>query len=281
MQNISNSPKGPKNSWAFITGASAGIGKEFAIQLAQRGLNLFLVARRKERLLTLKEQLEKQYGIKVFPLPYDLMDPVQIMSSFKEATSKGKVVYVINNAGLGTYQTFHHSTWEDQKKMIDLNTTTPTFFTHLFIPHMLGHGLPSRIVQVASLASYVWAPKFSVYNGTKSYLRAFSETLNHELKSTNINLTCLCPGGVRTEFSDVAGQSLTPVAEKAMMTPEPVVKGTLKACEKGKSIYIPGYENKLGALLASIFPTKLVISIISLLMGKMISSKKPMLEGQD
>src|SRR5690606_2148860 len=123
----------------------------------------------------------------------------------------------------------------------------PTELTYYFAQHMLEHGRPSAILNVASLAAFVSVPYFSVYSGTKSYLRDFSETLGYELAKSNIHISCLCPGGTETEFFDHSGQEIKRLGKKTMMSSEEVVSIALEGLKKRRRIIIPGCMNRLSA----------------------------------
>lgn len=239
-----------KGSWALVTGASSGIGKEYADQLSQMGLNIIIVARREERLSELKKELTQKYNNEVEYFVADLTksDACQKVFDFAIKDSR-KIQMVINNAGAGSYGPFLDYTLDDHLKTIDLNIVSLTKLTYQFIAHMKEHGLPSFMTNIASIAAYLTVPQFGVYSGSKKYVRDLTETLAYEFKDTNIHLCCVCPGGTYTEFMDHAGQSLKKAAHAGMMSVEAVVSEGLDAMFKRKPSVITGIMNKLMCLV--------------------------------
>jgi short-subunit dehydrogenase len=262
-------------NWAFITGASSGLGREFALELAKKGHNLFLVARREDRLKELQKEAQDTYGVKVEYFKADLTNQKDLKNATEKAVSLGHVDILINNAGMGVFHPFPGSSLEGQMKMFYLNMESVTRLTHFFINHMLEHKRPSKILQVASLASYVWLPNFSIYNGTKSYLRAFSESLAYELRGTNMTLTCLCPGGIQTEFMANAGQNLSSTANIFMASANKIALKGLKAMDKGRTLCIPGIENKIAAFLTLFIPSRWQLALIGPIMRRVIKVVGP------
>ena len=243
---------------SLITGASSGIGEQFARQLAEMGPNLILAARRVDRLETLATELKKKFGISVTCIPIDLSVPRSAQSLFNLATAKGeKITCLINNAGLGKYGSFIDFPYEDHHSTIQVNVVSPTELTYLFVKHMLAHGKKSYMVQVASLAAFQPVGFFSIYSATKGYLRYFSETLAFELKDTPIQMMCLCPGGTYTEFFEHSGQKITQSGQSTMMSAQEVVQSSLTALFAGKTVFVPGWINKLACFLPRFIPRKL------------------------
>ena len=244
-----------KGHRAVVTGASSGIGEQYAKQLAALGVNLVLAARRLDRLDFLAEQLRSKYSVKVDCVAVDLGAPGAAKKLFDAATSNGQsVTLLINNAGLGKYGLFMDFPLEDHQAILQVNSVSPTELTYFFVRHMLKHGQPSWITQVASIAAFQSVGNFSVYSATKSYLRIFSETLAFELRKTPIKVMCLCPGGTYTEFFEQSGQKITPSGHRTMMTSEAVVQGGLKAMLNGNTVFVPGLLNKLACFFPRFLP---------------------------
>jgi uncharacterized protein len=251
-----------KNQWCVVTGASSGIGESFARLLASHGANLILVARRKERLLSLKEELQKTYQIEVDLFSADISDLSQCDALFEYATKDNrKIQMLINNAGRGVFGPFLSSKIDDYLQMIQLNIVSLTKLTHLFTSHMKTHGLPSHVANVASIASYISLPRFSAYAGSKKYVRDFTETLNYEFRNSNIHFTCINPGGTWTEFMDVSGQKMKKSANPFMMTPHQVASIALKGMINKKHSVITGWLNRLICIIPNFLPTKIVMAI--------------------
>ena len=240
---------------SLITGASSGIGEQFARQLAELGSNLILAARRVDRLESLAADLRKTFGVSVTCIPVDLSAPQAAKELFKTATAGGqKITCLINNAGLGKYGSFIDFPYEDHHSTLQVNMVAPTELTYLIVKHMLAHGQKSYIVQVASIAAFQPVGFFSIYSATKGYLRFFSETLAFELRNTPISMMCLCPGGTYTEFFEHSGQKITQSGQSTMMTSQEVVRSSLIALFKGKTVFVPGWINKLACFLPRFIP---------------------------
>lgn len=261
--------------WVFITGASSGLGWEFALEMANRGYNLFLVARREERLKELQMNITNSFDVKVEYFKADLTNPNELKEASIKAIKIGPVDILINNAGMGVFFPFSKSSLEDQMKMFYLNMESVTRLTHIFSNHMLEHKRPAHILQVASLASYVWLPNFSIYNGSKTFLRAFSETIAYELKQTNVSVTCLCPGGINTEFMQVAGQNVSSKAAFFMASPKKVALKGIKAMLRGQTLCIPGIENKMAVFLSLLVPKRWQLSFVGPFIKRAIKLVEP------
>jgi short-subunit dehydrogenase len=229
-------------SVTLITGASAGLGAEFARACAKRGEALALVARRRDRLEALKAEL----GGDVHIFAADLALPGAAESLIAELAAEGlSVGTLINNAGFGLAGRFADRPLERQREMIDLNIRTLTELCHLVLPAMRAAG-KGAILNVASTAAFQPGPNMAVYYATKAYVLSFTEALHHELKGTGIRVSALCPGPTHSEFSDVA-DSHSPTLERMKMPAAPVVEAGLDGLDRNKAVVIPGFKNKVGA----------------------------------
>jgi len=226
----------------LITGASAGLGAEFARQCAGRGEALALVARRRDRLEALKAEL----GGDIHIFAADLSLPGAAQSLVAEVAAEGLTVgTLINNAGFGLAGKFAGLALDRQREMIDLNCRTLVELCHLVLPAMRERG-SGGICNVASTAAFQPGPNMAVYYATKAFVLSFSEALHHELKGSGIRVTCLCPGPTTSEFGEVAG-SKSPALERIKGPAAPVVPAGLDGLDKNKAIAIPGLPNKLTA----------------------------------
>lgn len=262
-----------KPTRALITGASSGLGESFARKLAAQGVNLVLVARRTDRLLSLSEELKSQYGVQVEYLSIDLSNENSAQNLFDFATAGNKKVdFLINNAGIGPYRPFLESSWEDHAKVINLNIYTLTKLCHLFSKHMIKHGEESSILNIASVASFHPLAKFSVYSGSKFFVRNFSDVIRYELRKTNISVSCLCPGGTATEFSQNNNQNVK--NSGVLMDAEIVTDAGLRGAFKKKRLIIPGFLNKLNCAFAMVMPNSLNVYLSDKVMGMAISQRE-------
>jgi len=247
---------------ALITGASSGIGEEYAKKLASYGVNLTITARRIQRLETLAQKLRDEFSVEVECIELDLSVAGSAQKLFEQSASSAKDFQIlVNNAGIGAYGPFVEETLNRHQATLQVNVTSLTELTYLFCKHMLKHGKSSFITNVASIAAFQATPYFAVYSGSKSYTRIFSQTLKHELKNTNISVSCLCPGGTYTEFLDHSGQKLTESGHFAMMSVEDVVKSGIEGMIKNYPVIVPGTMNKLACFLPRLLPTQLGVSL--------------------
>lgn len=237
---------------ALVTGASSGIGADIARDLARRGYHLVLVARRRERLDELAGELAGRHGIRCEVLAADLADRAQLNGLMDRARAwldaQGlALTMLVNNAGSGLWQWFEQQPRDIIQRDIDLNVTALTSLTHDFVHLARAHGRPAQVLNIASIAALLPTARYTVYSGTKAYVLQFSEILRYELRDTNVGVTCVCPGGVKTEFVELAGQTLK--GDTGMMESPEVARLAVDAALRGDARYIPGMLNKVSALV--------------------------------
>jgi uncharacterized protein len=230
----------------LITGASAGIGREFARQLAPAVNTMILVARRNDRLEALELELKIiNPHLEVFCRQLDLRDQSALERFCNWLDESGlSVDFLVNNAGVGDRGAFIDSEWERIRAMLQVNVETLTYLTYRILPSMRKSGC-GAILNVSSVASLVPVPHLAVYAATKAYVTSFSEALRAELRNANISVTTLCPGPVPTEFSDVASRGPQPdpnsAASELFSVPvQEVVRRALSAVSRDKARVIPG-----------------------------------------
>jgi short-subunit dehydrogenase len=241
----------------LITGASAGLGAEFARQCARRGAPLALAARRRERM----EALAAELGGDIHIFEADLSKAGAAASLIAELEAEGlSVGTLINNAGFGLAGKFAERPLARLSEMIDLNVRTLTELCHLVLPAMRARGRGS-ILNVASTAAFQPGPNMAVYYASKAYVLSFTEALHHELKGSGIHVSALCPGPTHSEFSDVA-DSHSPVLERMKMPAAPVVEAGLDGLDRNKAVVIPGFKNKVGAQASRFLPRAAMRRII-------------------
>jgi uncharacterized protein len=243
---------------ALITGASAGIGREFARQLAGRARSIILVARRDERLIELADQLQREHPtLVVYIRKVDLADLGQLQD-FLEWLDREKleVDLLINNAGLGDSGIFAKSDPDRNNEMTAVNVTALTLLTRHLLPQMIAKHR-GGILNVSSSAGFLPIPGSAVYAATKAYVTSFSEALRAELCGTGVSVCALCPGPVVTEFQQVArreGAQPDIGPNFLVVTVEQVVRDALAALGADRPLVIPGFAMKLLMLLARIMP---------------------------
>ncbi len=229
---------------ALITGASSGIGLEIARQLAAKDFHLILVARRTERLLELKDELELQYGIMAHVMPKDLSDPKNAQTLYDEIREKElKVTALINNAGFGTYGDFVATDLATQLNMIQVNISSLMVLTRLFADEMKTAG-KGRIMNVASILSFFPFPNYAVYAATKAFVLSFSESLKTELDGTGVTVTNLCPGPTDTEFNTEEILNTNAYGSMKSVPAKVVAKQGVDAMLKGTRTKVVGLMNQ-------------------------------------
>ena len=249
-----------KNKTALVTGASSGIGRAFAEQIAAAGGHLVLAARSTKTMQTLAEELHKRHGVSVKVIGIDLSEAGAAERLHAEVTREGMVVdLLINNAGYGKWGSLLTVDREVYANMIALNVQTVVDLCHLFLPHL--RTVRGGILNVASTAALVPVPYAAVYAASKAFVLSFSESLHGEEKSRGVTVTALCPGGTETGFAKVArGKEV----EFRGMTADAVATAGLKAWLAQKPYVVPGSNNYLSAgLLPRFLPRAAVIRIVA------------------
>ncbi len=248
---------------ALITGASAGIGREIALQLAPLAGTLVLTARRADRLESLRaEALEINPTLRVFCHPADLSVPAEVDGLCRFLADEAlDLDFLINNAGFGDSGPFESSEWAKVERMLQVNVVALTSLCHQLIP-TLRHHRPGAILNVSSVASFLPVPNLSVYAATKAYVSSFSEGLRAELRGTGISVTHLCPGPVDTEFQAVAARPGVPGERHApdfvKVSVEEVARVALRAVSRDRARAIPGLWMSLMPVLLALLPMVLL-----------------------
>ena len=238
----------------LITGASAGLGADFARALARTPVTLVLTARRSDRLTTLAAELGQRPGVEVHVVPADLARTDGVKALLTGIADRGlSIDMLINNAGYGALGDFVDSDLATQAGMIDLNCRALMTLTHALLPPMLARGRGS-VLNVASTAAFQPGPFMAVYYASKAFVLHFSEALHEEVKARGVTVTALCPGPTRTEFADVAGMSETPLFTRFASDSEQVVRDGLAALERGQAVMVSGLLNRLTAASTRVAP---------------------------
>lgn len=259
-----------------ITGASAGIGRAMAKTFVRKGHEVLAVARRDERLQTLRREMEQENGGVIHVLALDLTAQGAPRTLYEEAMRVfGKVHVLINNAGMSPYQAFSELHYDHLRQTLSLNVQALTELCHIFMPHMLAHGEPSHVVNVGSAGGYAPLPNFAVYSASKHYLRILTNILHYEYRGTNIRVSALHPGGILTEFAELAGQDINKFARMTMMTPEKMAEVVYPAILKGKRVIVPGSLYKLVVLIGKLFPFSWSMRITTLVYNLIMNKTPP------
>ena len=251
-----------QNQTALITGASVGLGAEFARLFARDKYNLVLVARSGPKLAELAEELRAQHGVTIETIPLDLGFPQASQNLFEETQRSGvHVDILVNNAGYGRSGNFAELPLEESYGQIQLNVTALTLLTRLYLGPMLERR-SGKIMNVASTAAFQPGPLMAVYYATKAYVLSFSEAIADELRNSGVQVTCFCPGATLTEFQKRAQTENSRLFKQlAPMDAKKVAAEGYQALMAGKTLAIPGFKNWMVAESVRFAPRKLVTAI--------------------
>jgi short-subunit dehydrogenase len=238
-------------NWALITGASVGIGDCFARLLASEGYNLIINARSKDKLEERAEYLRKTYNVEVEVLAADLATECEKVESFLESH---EVEVLVNNAGFGLNQSFLASPIDEEQRVLDVLVRAPMRLMHVVLPQMRKRN-SGVIINVSSTAAFIAGGH---YSAAKSYLTVMSESLHTQMLPTNVKVSSLNPGFVRTEFHQRAGMKMGAIPDFMWLDGDFLVKRAWEDALKGKAISIPGWQYKLLRTIIALAPRKTV-----------------------
>jgi short-subunit dehydrogenase len=250
---------------ALVTGASAGLGAEFARLFAADGHEVVLLARRLSRLEDLASQLEKAGAAKVHILLEDLAEataPERVVSEL--AKRRLDVEFLVNNAGFGTTGFFAELDPKREIDMVRVNVSAVVVLTRLLLPAMIARK-SGRILNIGSTAGFQPGPYMAVYYASKAFVNSFTEALCVELHGTGVTATLCCPGATLTEFASVAGNDKSRLFQMGAMTAPQVAKHAYRAMMRGKPLTIPGFRNKVGLQSLRLAPRGAVRRIVATL----------------
>lgn len=249
-------------TYALITGASKGIGLSMAHALASRKYNLLLIARSEEELAGISKELSSRWQVKTAYLAIDLSLPEAAAKVYEWCKAGNYPISVlINNAGYAVWGNFASRSLEEHQQMIRVNAETPVALCHYMLP-LLQQQPQSYILNVSSTAAYQAVSTLALYAASKSFILLFSRALRQELKHSNVSVTCLCPGPVKTNFINRASmQAIQATADKYGMMPDTVAAIAIKGMFRKKSEIIPGALNIVSAFLTRLVPKALVEKI--------------------
>lgn len=246
---------------ALITGASGGLGEEFARLCAADGNNLVLVARSGGKLEELGKELEEKNRVRVTVLPFDLSLPDAVKKLTDELRNRNiEPTVLINNAGFGAYGLFHETAYEQEKSLIAVNIAALTELTKCLLPAMVKRR-NGKILNIASTAAFQPGPLMAVYFASKAYVMNLSLALSEELRSTGITVTCLCPGPTKTGFETNAHMGNSRLFRLGSMDAATVAKVGYDAMKQGTPLAIAGLRNKIGAFMTRLIPRMLAAKI--------------------
>jgi len=248
---------------ALITGASGGIGYEFAKLFACDGYNLVLVDKKGQKLAEIAEEFQQKYGILVKIIAKDLSIPISAEEIFTMLQQESiKVDFLVNNAGFGSYGFFHETDLTTELQMLQVHVVCVTHLTKLFLKDMVKQGY-GKILNVASTAAFQPGPLMAVYFATKAYVLSFSEAIANELEGTGVTVTTLCPGPTASGFQYTAEMEKAKSASSwRIMDSETVAKMGYRGLMANKTVVIPGLRNKILATSVKFAGRKQVTKIV-------------------
>lgn len=264
LASSSGTSTGGDNATALITGASAGIGKAFAQRLAREGYDVVLVARRKERLDALADELKSQCSVNAQSVAADLADPADIervASVTADLSEAGKLDLLVNNAGFGTVGSYADVPIKDHRSMVNVHVMAPAELTRAALPGMIRRG-HAGIINVASVAGWFPLPGNVNYSASKRYLITFSEALQTELCGTGVFVQALCPGFTYSEFHDTepfqtSGFRREQFPSFMWQTADQVADASLNALSR-EGVCIPGIHNRMMTMMHGLIPRALI-----------------------
>jgi short-subunit dehydrogenase len=243
---------------ALVTGASSGLGVDFARELGRLGCNLVVVARREELLKHLQQELSGKFGVTVTVVTLDLSVPEAPQALYDLMRQQNRQIDVlVNNAGFGLFGSELDIPWAREQQMLQLDIVALTHLTKLFARDMVKRSF-GYVLQVASIGAFQPSPTYAAYSAAKAYVLSYGEALNFELRETGVSCTVVCPGVTETEFLQVAGQKRTWFHDATIMTSPEVAHRAIKAMLKRRSAVVPGWINWITAFLTRLTPRPLL-----------------------
>ncbi len=245
-----------RGRWTLITGASAGLGMELARHIAKdHGGHVVLVARRRERLEALAEELRSRYGVQAACVTADLSRPEDVERLFTEATSGRDLHAVILNAGVTYWGEAMKLGWSEFQAMLDTNVTSLVRLSSLFVPYLVERGTHGGMMFVSSVAGLIPVPYQAAYSGTKAFVTSYGQCLAQEVRPKGVSVTVFAPGGISTDLLVNSGLSNRfKAGDIGVMSPEACAAHAVRAFMRRKELYVPGLINQTLALAARVLP---------------------------
>lgn len=239
---------------ALVTGASSGLGVDFARELAQLGCRLVVVARREDLLKQLQGEIQAAYGVDVTIVTLDLSQSGAPQALYELLRQQHvQIDVLVNNAGFGLFGRDLELPWDKLNQMLQLDIVTLTHLTRLFARDMVKRGF-GFVLQVASIGAFYPSPTYAAYSAAKSYVLSYGAALNFELRGSGVSCTVVCPGVTATEFLQVSGQKKTWFHEATMMSSAAVARIGIRAMLKRRYDVVPGWLNAFNCFLARLTP---------------------------
>lgn len=245
-----------RGRWTLVTGASSGLGVEIARTIArEHGGHVLLVARRRERLEALCEELRSRHGVQAACLTADLSRPEDVERLFTEATRERDIHAVVLNAGVTYWGEALKLGWSEFQTLLDTNVTSSVRLCGLFLPYLVQRGTHGGVMLVSSVAAFMPVPYQAAYSGTKAFITSYGLALAQEVRSSGVSVTVFAPGGIATELLEKAGLSNRfKAGDLGVMSAEACAEHAVRAFVRRKELSIPGWLNQTLALAAKVLP---------------------------
>jgi uncharacterized protein len=255
--------------WALVTGASEGLGREFADLAAKAGHPVILAARQADKLEALAAELRTRHGVEVAVIPADLSHPEEAERLWAEAAAGRGIGILVNNAGLGRNGAFADPDgWGREWASLQVNAVALTILMKRAVTAMVAQG-SGRVLNVASTAGFVPGPQMAVYHATKAYVLSLTEAVADELRGTPVTVTALCPGATQTEFFKAdAAENASWLTKMPLPSARAVAEAGWQAMLAGRVILVPGLNNKVSAVLPRLLPRKWVARVTGMLLQR-------------
>ncbi len=253
-----------RDRWALITGASSGLGEEFAKQLARKGCHLVLTARSREKLVALAARLHAAHGVQCRVMDADLASEAG-MASLLDHLELFEIDHVIANAGFGHWGLFDETSLESQTEMVRVNCESLVALVHRTLAKMIARRF-GGVILVASTASFQPIPKFAVYAASKAFVRSFGEALAEETRDRGVRVSVLCPGPMPTGFQARAGTHITGGQRALVWSAQQTVELALREYAAERVVVVPGVMNRLSAVVGSHTPRRVMLPFLRRMM---------------
>lgn len=256
--------QGGLKGWTLITGASEGLGREFAILAAAEGRDLILAARQAQKMERLADELRARHKIAVEVIVTDLTDPEAVELLWRRAATRRRIDVLVNNAGLSSYGLFQDSDFTREDQSVRVNVLALTILMKRAVAHMLAAG-GGRILNLGSVSGFAPGPGMAVYHATKAYVLSLSEAVAEELRGTSVTVTAFCPGATATSFAKGAGLEGTRLFDpRRIPSARKTARAGWRAMLAGRRIRVTGIGNWLFTLIPKVVPRSLMPRITAL-----------------